>query len=401
MSAWRSFLGVLALLSSSTAAAETWVDVTTSAFDHVVGAIQHWDADRIVIAGQPQTTIAVAEIVSIRFPRQPQRTALGASVILTNGDRFAAEAVRVRDEQVTATWVCAPLRPELSVPLEAVSAIVCAAPPGRVDALQLLAQLQRRPAGTDTVRLMAGDQLTGEFQQLEGGLLQIQAAVGPLKLDRRRVQWLALDPELAADLPSPPDRWLAYLIDGSRLTALTCVPRPDFTIQLSPLVGKPVIVPWHEIVRLQHITPRQELLSDRPPLEETYQPYLGGTVARERDRSAAGSPLQMRGEEFAHGLGWRSRSAVTYAIEPEHRWFHSSVGIDDAAGGQGSARFRVELDGREVWASGEVTGRAERRETPRIDVRGHRRISLLVEFGERGDVGDLADWCDPMLTRDP
>jgi hypothetical protein len=397
-----AWAGVVLLLgSTATPAAEMWVDVTSLTHEHVQGALQKWDEQQLVVAGDTNVTIPTSDLITVRFPRHVRRQPPTKFVVLVNGDRVAADAVRVHDEQLTATWVQAPLRKELQVPLEQVAATIFAAPPGRREALSLLAEVGRVREGHDTVRLMSGDQLTGEFTGLAGGLVEFAAAVGPLKLDRSRVRWLALDPDLAAAVSLPDQYWTVFLTDGSRLTVRSCVPQADFTVLLTPLVGGPVTVPWYEIQRLQHRTQQWESLADREPLEERYQPYLEGQSLRQQNRSAAGSPMQLRGEEFATGLGVRSQTTVTYAIDSKDQWFQTTVGLDDAAGDHGSVRFRIALDGREVWTSDLVTSRRERLETPRIEVRGSRRLSLIVDYGERGDIGDLADWCDPFVVRTP
>jgi hypothetical protein len=251
------------------------------------------------------------------------------------------------------------------------------------------------------VRLMAGDELTGEFVQLEHGLLELRAAVGTLKLDRSRVRWVALDPELGSSPDLPATKWVAFLTDGSRITATDCRPGADFTVQLTLAVGGRVVIPWHEVARVVRLSERTALLSERTPALVDYRPYLDGRQELSTDRSVRGSPLLIRGEEFADGLGLRSRTAVTYDLEPGDRWFESVVGIDDAADGAGSARFRVELDGEIVWTSAELTGRSPPVSVPRIDLQDRRRLTLVVDFGERGDVGDLADWCEPLVIRAP
>jgi hypothetical protein len=402
MPRWLVVAGMAMLLGSlrgSLPAAETIVEITTLSNDHITGPIRTWNATRLVIGGERPREVAIADVLSLRFPRHQRRATLGPCVVLVNGDRFAADAVRTKDEQLVATWTHAPLRKELTLPLETVSAMVFASSPGRTEALGLLAGLSKAAPGADTVQLIAGDRLTGEFRQLDGGFLEFAAAVGPLKLDRSRIQWLGLDPELSSPPRIPATRWIAFLTDGSRITASDCQPREDFTLQLAPLVGGRVTVPWHELVRLQPISPRVEPLSQRQPVAETFQPYLDGRQVLIHDRSVAGSPLTIRGEEFVTGLGMRSRMTATYALEPGDRQFRSAVGVDDAATAEGSVRFRIEVDGRDVWTSPLVTGQTGAIETPLIDLSAARRLTLIVEFGERGDVGDLADWCDPVILR--
>lgn len=402
MARWLVVAGMAILLGGfpgPLSAAETIVEVTTLSNDRIIGPIRTWDSARLVIGGDQSREILIADLLSLRFPRHQRRATFGPCVLLVNGDRFAAEDVRTRDEQLIASWTHAPLRKELTLPLEAVSAVVFTSSPGRGESLGLLAGLSKIATGADAVQLIAGDRLTGEFQQLDGGFIEFAAAVGPLKLDRSRVKWLALDPQLGSLPDVPATRWIAFLTDGSRITASQCQPRDDFTLQMTPLFGGIVAVPWHDLVRLQPITPRIEPLSERQAIAESYQPYLDGDQTLALDQSVAGSPLTVLGEEFATGLGMRSRMTTTYTLQPGDRRFRSTVGLDDAAAGEGSVRFRIDLDGRAAWTSPLITGQTDATETPLIDLSGARRLTLIVEFGERGDVGDLADWCDPVILR--
>ena len=96
-----------------------------------------------------------------------------------------------------------------------------------------------------------------------------------------------------------------------------------------------------------------------------------------------------------------SRMVVTYELRGNEREFQATVGIDDVAKGAGSVIFAVELDGRRVWTSPELTGQSPAATTEKIDLRGGKQLTLLVEFGELADVSDYADWCDAVLILDP
>jgi hypothetical protein len=51
-----------------------------------------------------------------------------------------------------------------------------------------------------------------------------------------------------------------------------------------------------------------------------------------------------------------------------------------------------------VYASPTQTGGSPALFIGPIDVSGKKRLTLIVDFGERGDVQDHADWCDPVLV---
>ena len=75
------------------------------------------------------------------------------------------------------------------------------------------------------------------------------------------------------------------------------------------------------------------------------------------------------------------------------------MGIDDSTGGCGSVVFRVLVDGRQRWASGPVRGGA--RPVPvSIDLAGGKRLDLVVDYGERGDELDHADWLNARVVKE-
>lgn len=38
---------------------------------------------------------------------------------------------------------------------------------------------------------------------------------------------------------------------------------------------------------------------------------------------------------------------------------------------------------------------------PVVDVRHHKQLTLIVEYGQYADTGDYADWGDAVLISDP
>ena len=89
-------------------------------------------------------------------------------------------------------------------------------------------------------------------------------------------------------------------------------------------------------------------------------------------------PITLRGTEFITGLGMHSRMAVTYQLRGIEREFQATVGIDDIAQGAGSVVFAVELDGRRIWTSSEITGKSPLTSVGKIDLHGGKQLTLLV-----------------------
>jgi len=61
-------------------------------------------------------------------------------------------------------------------------------------------------------------------------------------------------------------------------------------------------------------------------------------------------------------------------------------------------RFRVFVDGREKAASATIRG-GDKPVPLRVDLAGAKRLDLVVDFADRGDQLDHADWLNARLIR--
>ena len=74
------------------------------------------------------------------------------------------------------------------------------------------------------------------------------------------------------------------------------------------------------------------------------------------------------------------------------------MGIDDSTGGRGSVDFASWSTASERCASGPIRGGAPPVPVS-VDLAGAKRLELVVDYGERGDVLDHADWLDARLVK--
>ena len=89
---------------------------------------------------------------------------------------------------------------------------------------------------------------------------------------------------------------------------------------------------------------------------------------------------------------------LAYLVEPGDRRFQATVGVDERAGPLGSVVFAVLVDGKEKMRTPPRTDR----DAPisiNLDVSGAKFVILATEFGDRGDVRDLADWVEARMIR--
>ena len=78
------------------------------------------------------------------------------------------------------------------------------------------------------------------------------------------------------------------------------------------------------------------------------------------------------------------------------------VAVDDSAGKKGSVTFGVYVLREGKWTPAYTSEVVRGGEPPRpasADVRGAESLALTVDFADRGDELDHADWIDARLVR--
>jgi hypothetical protein len=138
-------------------------------------------------------------------------------------------------------------------------------------------------------------------------------------------------------------------------------------------------------------------LSDLTPVAVDEEPVVAYPRAWQRDRSVAGGPLTVGGQTFTKGIGVQAYSRLTFEAGAKFDVFTATIGIDDATAGRGDCLFVVLGDDQELFRK-----RMKATDAPsdlRVDIRGVKNVSLVVEPGEDLDLGDHADWCDACLIR--
>jgi hypothetical protein len=135
-------------------------------------------------------------------------------------------------------------------------------------------------------------------------------------------------------------------------------------------------------------------LAGSEPVERSYQPLVEAPVDAQRLAAWLG-PRVVDGD-----LVLRSRSSVTYRLEPGYRMLALEVLPDRSVAAGTGAVVRIKLDERIVW---------EQQVAPSDDPRGlempvenARRVTFEVDFGEetsRGDAGDVIRFARPRLVQ--
>jgi hypothetical protein len=346
--------------------------------------------------GDARRELAAAELASWGAFVEPTG---GVYVALAGGGLVVADEVRIAKEQITgpsATFG------EMALPIEVVAGIILRPGADRAAFDKLLARVVAPEGTSDRVLLENGDELAGTITALDDEKVVLRADAGPLEIKLDTIEAIAFDPSLVDRPRASGLRAIVGFRDGSRVTALEMVAEgKDARLKLAG--GFELRAPIDSIVALQVLGGRVEYLSDLKPSSYRHIPYLTLSWPYRLDRSVLGSPLRAGGRLYLKGLGMHSPSRITYDLDGAYKRFEAQAAIDDEARARGSVDFRVFVDeGGGQWREAAASGTIRGGDPPvplSVDLAGVKRISLLVDYSDRGDELDHADWLDARLVR--
>jgi hypothetical protein len=358
---------------------------------------------------RPERSVPLAEIVRWGFPvgTRPQPI-----VLLEDGSRIVAAAAwsgplpieLLRDELI----VRSDLVDDLRMPRGLVRGIVFAERSRVVERDRLEDSLHRKsPDGReqDKILLTNDDQLRGRITEIGSGTLTLSTESGLAKIPLSRIQsvFFANSPRSA---PESNGRVMVALRDGSLIRA-SSVTADDQAMKLQLDVHDLALTGGQigDIVALQALSgPRLTYLSDFEASDYRHVPYLSIEWPYERDRNVRGGPLVVGGNRYIKGIGMHSAARLSYRFDEAASWrrFETSVAIDDSAGGRGSVTFGVHVLRGGRWQAAHTSGIIRGGERPTdvsVDVSGATGLTLTVDYAERGDELDHADWLDARLVK--
>jgi NPCBM/NEW2 domain len=350
----------------------------------------------LVPATGPERVIPLESLVKLsREGLSPSLSPEAMVVLFPDGDRLHRTAIAGANE--TALEVQPYSLGNLSIPLDSLLGLVFTLPQDAGAAAAAVQRLRTEPRSTEVLWLANNDRINVGFLGLTEKTVDFKAGRKTEKLDRARVVALGFDPALVS-YPKPESAFVDLtLADGSRL-GVSGPKLEQGHVVATTRFGVKVRAPLPEVLRFHARTPSVVYLSERTPVRERYVPYVGPTRPYRRDTTVDGASFRLGGQEFDRGIGTTSRTLLAYRIEKGDRRFQATVGLDDRAGPLGSVAFRVLIDSREAFASPPMASGDPARPVD-VDLTGGNVFILITEFGERGDVRDIADWVEARIIR--
>jgi hypothetical protein len=126
-----------------------------------------------------------------------------------------------------------------------------------------------------------------------------------------------------------------------------------------------------------------------------------GLNTTNKNLSAAGNPVTLKGRTFAHAVGTHANGMIVIDVHGAAKSFSATVGVDDDAQNEGSVGFTVIGDGKVLVRTGTIW-RMDPAKKITADLTGVRQLVLQVDSGDDDNINnDYADWAEPLITLDP
>jgi hypothetical protein len=352
----------------------------------------------------------------------------GPQILLADGGIIRADVLKLDAESLVlgdATQLGRMLWNEATLPKAAVRAILYYPPAAATDRDLLLDELAKGDATHDRLVLVGGESLSGTIVAApqDGRFLPANEAPGtgtfkllrsgasePLAIPANKVAAVAF-PNPTSLARNDNAAWIGTA-DGS-LVQVTGINVQDGAVKLALAAGgalsasfagrdDPGAKFWDDVTLLEPNSPQVAWISDRTTLGYKHIPFLSIAWPYHSDRAVTGARLRTPDGVVRKGLGMRSSSRLAYDVTG-FRKFEAELALDAAVGRSGSVVYKVLLqDAGGAWQpayeSPVVRGGAATVPIS-IDLNGAGRMALIVEFADRGDQHDNANWLGARLVK--
>lgn len=328
-------------------------------------------------------------------------------VSLTNGDRLPLEpdAAATLEDGRLRVWPAKSLpgldAKGLSLFVPNVVLLFWSIPDGIDDPERFIAKLQDEPRKRDAVYLKNGDRLEGTLAGLDGKIGCTVAIAGRnVQTPWSKVAGIAFNTDRQAKLRTKKTFARATLEGGARVNLLDL----RFEEKTRHWVGKTQFgasleLPEANLLALDVRQGPAVDLAELTPKRYEHRPYLGAAWPLVKDAAATGQTLRLAGNSYEHGLGTHAACQVVYQLDAKYERFDAIVGINESSR-RGRAKVAIDLDGKRIDLN---EGKELTHETApvlvRLDVKGIRVMTLIVELGSFGDVQANVNWAKARLIK--
>jgi hypothetical protein len=345
--------------------------------------------EAVLVEGGENRTVPTRRLVEASWTATAEAPAGPINLHLDNGDALRGTVRGEADSLVLDGAGVAGLR----VPLARVKAVCFGRLMGGVQERYGEALEEEMRRGRDAIIVEKGTKpfvVAGRILSFDEQTLVVLVGDERRELARHRVYGFAR----AVEAPEPPPddglRVRVHLQGGGRVTL------PLESITGDAVAGGGARVDRAYVTRVEFRGGHFAHLSDFEPIGTEEVALFGKAPRWRRDGMVHGGPLRLSGATFGRGLGVQAHSRIEFALGRRWDSFFARCGIDDAAGAEGEALFRVLGDGKVLH---EV--RRRRGEEPAkvvVDARGVERLVLECQPLDSYE-SDFCDWAEARVFR--
>ncbi|MCC9605334.1 NPCBM/NEW2 domain-containing protein [Blastopirellula sp. JC732] len=345
--------------------------------------------------------IPSSQIVRYGAPAPLVKTPL---IVLASGGRIVLQDILLSRRQLVGY----PTRTfdEVKLPLRMIRGIALRLPLDDVKRQELLDRIENYNGIDDQLLLENGDVISGLVAAIKSETIQLETESSSLEVDRTRVAAILFAPGLTPTSKDSFDAWIG-LRDGSLLPVRKIKFADD---EMTAEIGRDVTlvsVPGASLLRdIVYAEPHSSdviYVSDLPKLQDKQVSFLTTGWSFQRDRNVLGAELSADGQLYRKGLGVHSTSRLAAPIPKGFKRFAAEIAVDGSSGSEGSVNFRVYLAGADgVWKpayQGEIIRGGMPAEPISVPLGEAAAIALVVDFADRGDVKDRADWLSARFEK--
>jgi hypothetical protein len=355
----------------------------------------------------------------------------GPQLVLADGSVIVADLLALDGPTFTigdASGLGRVVWNESSLPLENVRGIMLQPPADPLARDRLFRQIVDYRGAEDQLLLVGGAMVAGtlvavppagRFLPVEGPLppevfeLSRRGEAEPLLVSAAKVAAL----QLAAPLAGGGKLLQPYLVlgfrDGSLLSVAgvrAAADKVEFALAgggklAAPLADwdDPAKTLWDSVTRVESRQPRVVFLSDLEPLGYKQIPFLTVELPYGQDQNVLGGRLRSGGKIALKGLGMPSASRLAYDLDDSFHRFAAELALDDQAGLGGSVVIKVLVEAEAgQWQTAYESPIIRGGDAPvpiSLPLKNARRLALLVDFADRGDVCDYANLLHARLVK--